>query len=367
MPHTSAHRTRALAITATAALAALAAQTAPGLAAPAPARQTAAAPHALAGTGHSQYSGTVALGTYFNGRLYELHDPNRGGQKTYDARGGTSLGTLFTDTDDVWGTGSVTNRQTSAVDAHYGAATTWDFFKTTFNRRGVRNDGRGVASRVHAGSGSGNAWWSDSCGCISYSDSPDGRPYTSLDVAGHEIAHGVTSATAGLLYSGESGGLNEATSDIFASAIEFFAANPTDVGDYLIGERVTGSALRSLDRPSRDGRSPDYWYSGIGSLDPHYSSGPAVHFFYLLAEGSGAKVINGVTYDSPTHDGSKLLGIGRDAAVRIWYHALTTGMTSSTNYAKARTTTLAAAAALYGTSSPQYAAVGAAWTAVNVR
>ena len=54
-----------------------------------------------------------------------------------------------------------------------------------------------------------------------------------------------------------------------------------------------------MDKPSKDGASKDYWYSGIGNVDVHYSSGPANHFFYLLSEGSGAKTINGVTYDSP--------------------------------------------------------------------
>ncbi|MEV7414603.1 M4 family metallopeptidase [Streptomyces sp. NPDC089919] len=321
-----------------------------------------------AGTGYSQYSGTVTLGTFFNGTLYELHDRNRGAQKTYDAHGSSSpaLGTLFTDADNTWGNGSQSNRQTAGVDAHYGAAATWDFFRGMFGRNGVRGDGRGIASRVHVGPANGNAWWSDSCGCISYSDSPNGRPYISLDIAGHEISHGVTSATANLTYAGEPGGLNEATSDIFGSAIEFAADNPTDLGDYLIGERVGGTPVRSMDRPSRDGVSPDYWSAGIGNTDPHYASGPAEHFFYLLAEGSGPKTINGVAYDSPTYDGSKLLGIGRDAATRIWYLALTTRMTSSTNYAKARVATLSAAADLYGSGSPQFSAVAATWSAVNV-
>ncbi|MFE4643841.1 M4 family metallopeptidase, partial [Streptomyces sp. NPDC056730] len=96
-------------------------------------------------------------------------------------------------------------------------------------------------------------------------------------------------------------------------------------------------------------------------------SGPANHFFYLLSEGSGAKTVNGVSYNSPTYDGSTVTGIGRDKATQIWYKALTTYMTSSTNYAKARTATLSAAGALYGTTSAEYKAVGAAWTAINVK
>ena len=98
----------------------------------------------------------------------------------------------------------------------------------------------------------------------------------------------------------------------------------------------------------------------------HYSSGVGNHFFYLLAEGSGAKTINGTAHNSPTCNGSTVTGIGRDAAGAIWYRALSVYMTSSTNYAGARTATLNAASDLYGDGSTQYNAVAAAWSAVSV-
>ncbi len=98
----------------------------------------------------------------------------------------------------------------------------------------------------------------------------------------------------------------------------------------------------------------------------HNSSGVANHFFYLLSEGSGAKTINGVSYDSPTKDGSKVTGIGRDKALQIWYKALTTYFTSTTDYKGARTGTLKAASDLYGASSTEYKTVEAAWSAVDV-
>ncbi len=206
---------------------------------------------------------------------------------------------------------------------------------------------------------------------MTYGDgSSNTHPLTSLDVAGHEMTHGVTSNTAGLNYSGESGGLNEATSDIFGTAVEFYAANSSDVGDYLIGEKINingdGTPLRYMDQPSKDGGSANYWSSSLKNLDVHYSSGPANHFFFLLSEGSGSRTINGVTYNSPTYNSSTLTGIGRAKAVQIWYKALTTYMTSTTTYAGARTATLSAASALYGSTSTEYKAVAAAWTAVNV-
>ncbi|MFI9567578.1 M4 family metallopeptidase [Streptomyces rishiriensis] len=324
------------------------------------------------GTGNTQYSGSVSLSTTLSGSTYQLYDTTRGGHKTYSLNNGTSgTGTLMTDADDVWGTGSGSNTQTAGADAAYGAQTTWDFYKNTFGRSGIKNDGVAAYSRVHYSSAYVNAFWDDSCFCMTYGDGTGNtHALTSLDVAGHEMSHGVTSNTAGLDYTGESGGLNEATSDIFGTGVEFYANNSSDVGDYLIGEKIDingdGSPLRYMDKPSKDGGSADSWYSGVGNLDVHYSSGPANHMFYLLSEGSGTKTINGVTYNSTTSDGVAVAGIGRAAALQIWYKALTTYMTSSTNYAGARTAALSAAAALYGSSSAQYAGVGNAFAGINV-
>ncbi len=326
------------------------------------------------GTGTSQYSGTVPLGTTAAASGgYDLTDGGRGGHKTYDLNGGTTgTGTLFHDADDLWGDGTVNNRQTAAVDAAYGAAVTWDFYKSAFNRNGIAGDGKAAYSRVHYGNAYVNAFWNDSCFCMTYGDGANNAdPLTSLDVAGHEMSHGLTAATAGLKYSRESGGLNEATSDIFGTSVEFFANNSADAGDYLIGEKIDingdGTPLRYMDKPSKDGASADYWSRTVGRLDVHYSSGVANHFFYLLSEGSGAKTVNGVSYNSPTYDGSTVTGIGRDKAAQIWYKALTTYFTSSTDYAGARTGTLQAAADLYGSGSAEYNAVAAAWAAVNVK
>ncbi|GAA0395626.1 M4 family metallopeptidase [Streptomyces luteireticuli] len=324
------------------------------------------------GTGTGQYNGKVTIGTAKSGSGYQMVDNTRGGHRTTDLKGGTSgNGTLFTNSTDTWGNGSASNRQTAAVDAHYGAQQTWDFYQKVFGRNGIRNDGVASFSRVHYGRSYVNAFWDDSCFCMTYGDgSGNTHPLTSLDVAGHEMTHGVTSATAGLEYSGESGGLNEATSDIMATGVEFFSNNAKTPANYLIGEQINingdGTPLRYMDQPSKDGSSLDYWSPDAGNVDVHYSSGIANHFFYLLSEGSGSKTINGFSYNSPTYDGSSVPGIGRDKALAVWYKALTTYMTSSTDYAAARQATLKAAADLYGQDSNEYQVVGATWTAVNV-
>ncbi|MCL3996075.1 MULTISPECIES: M4 family metallopeptidase [Streptomyces] len=326
-------------------------------------------------TGKTLYSGTVTLNSVQSGSTYQLTDSARGNHKTYNlARKTSGTGTLVANSTNVFGTGTASTSssdQTAAADAAYGAGVTWDFYKSTFGRNGIKNNGVGAYSRVHYGNAYVNAFWDDSCFCMTYGDgSGNADPLTSLDVAGHEMSHGVTSNTAGLNYSGESGGLNEATSDIFGTGVEFFANNASDPGDYLIGEKIDingdGTPLRYMDKPSKDGGSADYWSSTVGNKDVHYSSGVANHFFYLLAEGSGSKTINGVTYNSPTYNGSAVTGIGRAKALQIWYKALTTYMTSTTNYKAARTATLNAASALYGSTSTEYKAVAAAWSAVNV-
>jgi Zn-dependent metalloprotease len=324
------------------------------------------------GTGTGQYSGAVSLSTTPSGSAYQLIDGDRAGHRTYDLNQGTSgTGTLFTDDNDVWGDGTQSNRQTAGVDVAYGAAATWDYYKDVFGRNGIRNDGVAAYSRAHYGNSYVNAFWSDSCFCMTYGDgASNAKPLTALDVAAHEMSHGVTSATANLTYSGESGGLNEATSDIFAAAVEFHSDLAADVPDYLVGEKIdirgNGTPLRYMDKPSRDGSSRDYWDSSLGGIDVHYSSGPANHFFYLLSEGSGAKTVNGVSYDSPTHDGLPVTGIGIENAARIWYRALTTYMTSTTDYAGARVATLHAAADLFGAYSGTYLAVADAWAGINV-
>jgi Zn-dependent metalloprotease len=325
------------------------------------------------GTGNSLYSGTVSLTTTPGGAGWNLVDGSRGGHKTYDATGITSetdyrTGTLFTDADDTWGTGTTSSKQSAAVDAAYGAAMTWDFYKNTFARTGIRNDGVAAFSRVHFGNSYENAFWDDACFCMTYGDGGTSlKPLVALDVAGHEMSHGVTSATAGLVYSGDAGGLNEATSDVMGTMVEFSANNASDPGDYYIGEKIMkdGTYLRRMDNPSADGASVNCWTTSTKNLNPHYSSGVGNHLFYLLAEGTGSKTIGGLPHNGTTCNGTTLTGIGRSAAAAIWYRALTTYWTSTTSYPSAANGMVKAARDLYGASSTQCTATVAAWKGVN--
>lgn len=327
------------------------------------------------GSGRSIYVGNVTIGTKaHSGGGYEMTDA--AGNYTTDVHnqgdpntGSGPAGDLFLDGDDVWGNGTNSDRASAAVDAQYGAEKTFDYYKNVLGRNGIWNDGRGSRSRVHFANGMANAFWDGQQ--MTYGDgSGNNKPVLALDVAGHEMSHGVTENTAGLVYYGDAGGLNEANSDIFGTAVEWYANNSSDTPDYLIGEKVdlfgNGQPLRYMDKPSKDGASKDCWSSTLGTLDPHYSSGPLNHWYYLTSEGSGAKTINGVNYNSPTCNGSTVSGIGHDKAEKIWFRTLTTKLTSNSNYQAAREGAITSAIELYGATSKECQSVEAAFNAISV-
>jgi len=336
---------------------------------------------AAVGSGRSQFSGTVNLNTNGAGTGFELYDTTRGaGVRTYNLNHATTgTGTLYTDADNTWGDatnyveGSSTtaaNGQTAAVDAHYGLGVTWDLYKNVFGRNGIDGLGTATYSRVHYSNSYDNAFWSDSCFCMTYGDGSSFLTLTSLDVAGHEMTHGVTSRTANLTYRGESGGLNESMSDIFGTMAEFYKGStgstiPATGGNWTIGEQLATPAfnhpLRYMYKPSLDGASKDAWSSSLKRLDVHYSSGPMNRCFYFLSQGTGTG-----NYASTYLPGG-MTGIGNDKAARIVYKALTAYMTSSTTYAGAKTACLSAAVALgYATGSAEHTAVVNAFKAINV-
>ena len=122
-----------------------------------------------------------------------------------------------------------------------------------------------------------------------------------------------------------------------------------------------------MDKPSKDGALPGLLdVRHLGGLDPHYSSGPLNHWFYLASEGSGAKTVNGVAYNSPTCNGSTVTGIGHDMVEKIWYRTLPTYLTSRSNYAAARKGAIRSAKDLYGAGSAECVAVEKAFSAIAV-
>ncbi|MEU6508187.1 M4 family metallopeptidase [Streptomyces sp. NPDC046942] len=344
-------------------------------------------PSPAKGTGKTLFVGSVGLTTTATSKgHYRLKDPSRYGTETRDAKGTYtekfSAGTAFTSTTDVWGNGTTSNRASAAADAQYGITKTLDFYKAAFGRKGIANNSKAAQGMVHWGSKVANAFWDPTCTCMLYGDG-DGKtfkkPLVVLDVTGHELTHGVVDATAKLEPTfvdakgnqyGEPGALNESLADIFGSNVEFYANNPKDTPDYLIGEKLglAQKFLRRLDHPSLDKleHTIDYWSPDAYYTEVHAGSGVSSHAYYLLAEGSGKKTINGVAYDSPTYDHATVKGIGRAKATAIFYRALTRYMVSTTDFHQARLATLQAAKDLYGANSTEYRTVDSAWASVNV-
>ncbi len=352
---------------------------------------------AAVGTGKSQWYGTVNLNTNSTATGYELRDMTRGTGGTFGNNITTNLnngtsgnGSIFTDADNAWGdglqyngtAGMSANAQTAAVDAHRGLQSTWDFYKNVFGRNGIDNTGKATYSRMHYSTQYDNAFWDDTCFCMTYGDGATGGSVgeADLDTAGHEMTHGVTSKTANLTYSGESGGLNESTSDIFGTCVEFYVLGANGTGSVVPDSPGTGTitanytmfenswghpgtALRYMYKPSKDGGSKDAWYSGIGSIDVHYSSGPMNRAWYFMAKGSSSTSTSDF-YSSYLPGG--MTGVGNDHAARIWFRALTTYLTASSNYAAARTAAISSAKDLYGAGSAEEQAVWNAFAAINV-
>jgi len=344
---------------------------------------------AATGIGQTLFLGDVQMTTNSISGGYQLVDPLRGGGNTRDGLGKEisrvySTAAIMTDADNNWGNNTESLVASEASDAHFGVGLTWDYYKTVFGRNGIYDDGVGVKSIVNVlfrssgpATGGNAAWYGAPYKFMAYGlGTSTWYPVVSIDVAGHEMTHGVTEATSDLAYSDDAGGLNEAASDIMGTMVEYFANNANDVPDYMIGEKIYRSnpdgkkALRYMFRPgdADAGRSYNcYPAGGFAGVDPHYSSGPANHFFYLLAEGAVSP--SGFSYTASQlvcNGDTGVTGIGRDAAQRIWYRALTVYFTSSETYPQARTATLQAATDLYGAGSAQYNAVARAWSAVGV-
>lgn len=345
----------------------------------------------VTGTGKSQYSGTVSINTKLSGTTYQMIDTARGIGGVFGGMAITNLkntgitpGTIYTDVDNAWGDGlnysgagtTTANGQTAAVDSMWGLKNTYDMLSNVLGWKSL--DGKNTASYigVHHNSAEDNAYYDPACKCMKIGDGGTMfKTLASLDVIGHEMSHGVTGATSNLTYSGESGGLNEAASDMGGEMVESYAKAggigsviPATGNDWMIGKEVSKSTspLRWMYKPSKDGRSPDAWSSTLGSLNVHYSSGPGNRMFYFLAKGSSSTTTSEYYSKYLTKAPLAMVGIGNDKAYRIWFRALTTKFTSSTNYASAQTKCVTAATELYGAASKEVNAVKRAFAAINV-
>ena len=355
--------------------------------------------HVLATDARSIFNGAVAINTNSVADGFELRDMQRGlggryGNNVVLRYLGPDRSAIFTDSGNTWGdgksfipgspdAGSDDTAQSGAADVAYATAVTWDMYRDVFGRHGYDGQGGSVHAIVHVVYGfpystGANASWGSLCECMrfGYGDGAIGlKNIVDLDVVAHELTHGMVQKTAGLVYRGEPGGLNEGLADIFGLAAKFYAregghargATSVEAGAaWTFGEGLGHAGFkRYFIRPSMEAGSFDAWDSGFvdpnDAHDVHRISGPvrrAFAFMSLGAEASGES-------HSPYLDGA-MPGIGIDKTLRIWYRALAYYMTPLTDFAAARQALSVAARDLYGTASPEEAAVWNAFAGINV-
>jgi thermolysin len=299
---------------------------------------------------------------------------------------------LATDSDNTW-------TDIPAIDGHAYIGWTYDYYFKRHGRRGLDNRDRPIVTLINGVSQQAavtlppdllftfavNAFWCGECGVgnvgmmyfgngIPSNFTLGGQFWTylagSLDVAAHELTHGVTSSSSNLIYLNESGALNEAFSDIMATGVEFYfqtAGAGIGQSDFLIGEdsiRAPGGAglngIRSMNNPVAFGDPDHYSIRFTGTADNggvHINSGIVNHVFYLAIAGGPNRV-----------SGQTVTGVGLaniEQMEKIFYRAFTFLLPSNATFATARAATIQAARDLYSTG-PAVNAVTQAWTAVGV-
>jgi Zn-dependent metalloprotease len=285
-------------------------------------------------------------------------------RNTYTANYGTSLpGTL------ILTEYSAPTGDPAADSAHDYAGVTYDYYSSVHGRDSFDNAGASLVSTVHFSFGYNNAFWNGSQMVYGDGDGYTFAPLSeALDVDAHELTHAVTERTAGLIYSNESGALNEATSDILGNSVEAWfrgiSANTWKVGEDVYTPGIPGDALRYMNDPALAGDYDYYPTRYTGPSDNggvHWNSGIANLAYYLMVAGGTHPRGKTSVFVSPLdpYQPSSLA-----MAERIWYRALTVYMTSTTNFQGARNATAQAATDLYGATAA--ASVHKAWDAVGV-
>ncbi|GAB4252722.1 MAG: hypothetical protein Kow0027_17600 [Saprospiraceae bacterium] len=308
-------------------------------------------------TGTSLYNGSVNFTADQTGPTnFRLRQTaSGGGIETYNMNNGTNYGAAT----DFTSTSSNFTSDNTGVQAHWGAEQTWDYFMSDHGRNSYDGAGAVIKSYVHYSVNYVNAFWNGSV--MTYGDGNGSyNPLVSLDVCGHEIAHGVTTHTANLVYSYESGALNESFSDIFGEMVE---RHGQGFNDWIIGDEIISGGIRNMSSPNIH-NDPDtylgnFWWTSSGDNGGvHTNSGVQNKWFYLLCVGEVGTNDFGYNYNVPA--------IGFTKAAAIAYRNLSVYLGPNSQFIDARNGAILAAEDLYGVGSTEAQAVEEAWKAVGV-
>lgn len=325
------------------------------------------------GVADTRFSGEQTISTHQTNSGFILKDMTRGhGVETRNLNHSLNFNASseYIDDDNHWTASEYhnSNRDDGALDAHWGAMMTYDYFKQVHARNSYDGNDSKLKNYVHARSPyylSDNAAWIQDSNCMIYIDGYylNNNILSTLDIVGHEIGHGICQYSAKLKYKGETGAINESLSDIWGACIEAWATN--DKQTYVCGEDL-GTPIRNMANP-KIYNNPDT-YGGSYWKDPtdtsydhggvHCNSGVMNYWFYLLSEGGSGTNDKGWNYS--------VSGITMNKAAKIVYRAETVYMTQNTNFINAREYTIAAAKDIYGSNSQEVQSVKDAWYAVGV-
>jgi bacillolysin len=281
-------------------------------------------------------------------------DKTVGGLVTLDSRN------TYGDNQNFWYVASANNSDwtPTAVSAHYNASIAYDYYRNTHARNSLNARGGTIKSVVNIvdddGTGLDNAYWSGEFMAYGNGGALLKPLAGALDVAGHEMTHGVIENTANLVYKSQSGAINESMADVFGTMI--------DRDDWTIGEDIIKSnkfiqgAVRSMSNPNQGGKN-DYGYQPATMAQyeklpedadndnggVHVNSGICNYAFYLFAT-----------------------AVTKDKAEKIYYRALTTYLTRTSKFLDLRLAVIKAATDIHGASSAEVAAAKTAFDKVGI-
>lgn len=276
----------------------------------------------------------------FNAGLSDFPDDPNGVIWTLDAKGGSPQNDNFS----VSHVGSTNNQWNDkvSVSAHYNGGVAYEYFRTTHSRNSINGQGGNVISLVNVtdadGSDMDNAFWNGAAMFYGNGNQAFNAPLAKgLDVAGHELSHGVIQNEANLAYQNQSGALNESFADIFGAMI--------DRDDWLIGEDISNpsvfpsGSMRSMQDPHNGGNSNNFYWQpkhmnefvnlpntqqgDFGGV--HINSGIPNHAYYKFAE-----------------------AVGKDKAEDVYYEVLANYLVSSSQFVDLRIAVLTVAEGMFG-------------------
>ncbi|MEO1448190.1 MAG: M4 family metallopeptidase, partial [Bacteroidota bacterium] len=314
------------------------------------------------GTAHTKYRGIRSMDTDSTGpNSFRMRDYTRAaGVETYDLNTSTNYASAidFTDTDNTWDV--TANQDDAANDCHWGTQWTYDYLLNEHNHDSYDGNGAAMVSYVHFGNNFLNAFWNGSVMTYGDGNGAGATALTSIDIVAHEILHGVTEFSAGLIYSYESGALNESFSDIFGVVVDFYTDSVA--ANWLMGDEI-GFTFRNASDPNQfqhpDTYLGNFWWTSPGDNGGvHVNSGVQNFWFYLLTMGASGTNDLGNPYN--------VVGIGMESAADISYRNLTTYLTPNSQFADARFFAIQAADDLFGSCSQEVISTTNAWHAVGI-